>query len=308
MISCTGVEIDPFNENDYYSNSGISNNFSDTVSDDSNSNSFNSNSSNANDLGDISDSSNNGENISGNDDVSDNDNGVSSDSVVGGKDFVSNDSLLDDFDFYFGKNTDSINLYGVNSPYDKKKNLTEVTKGSEFKMSFPSDFSFSKQSNGDWNFLWDSFYNGMNSNIHDKNSEKNNIKVRFISIDRDIPSDADNNYINKLFFGYLSTESFKRLGVDKWKPYENETLKSVLLKKGIVSSFVYSGAVLSSVNREKLMNFFVFTFYNPVKNKLVFLLISFEFHIDAYSSMESDNIIENYYRNWISLISTFNFF
>jgi hypothetical protein len=308
FLSCTGIEIESIQNDDYlnddkdqYNENNIENNEDQT---DNSSEDINNNENIDEEVNEIPSNDDNNENdITSN--KEENQEALKENEYDNEKENEISDEkkLSSDFEKYFNKKVYEISLYPGKS-YDKS-NLVQVFKESDFYMTFPNDIKdYSKDE--DWNLLWEGKYNN-DITEEDEDNERDKISVRFITIDREIPEGKSNNYINDLFFGFLSTESFHKLGINKWKPYIDENLKKILNDKGIISSFVYSGITHIPQDKTSLVNYFVFIFFNREKNKLVFLTCIFSFNKYAFARMERDGIIDAYYKNWISFISTFNF-
>ncbi len=331
VVSCTSIDIEEINDEDYINDNktndkeinaneedNLENNYNNIIENETTNNNISSN--NKSSENDLEENIENNTNSISNNNLSENDihneqleNNDSENIEKNDKDELSDDGnsieeltqddLNNDFSKFFNKKIDKVNLY-TDSSYDVDS-LNEIRKDTEYTMLFPDDV-VNISENEDWNILWEGEYR--NSKLStDNESDKDKITVRFISIDRIIPDGATNNYINDLFFGFLSTGAFQKLGIKKWKPYINSNLSEILLNKGIISSFVYSGITHYPNDKVSLVNYYVFIFFNRDKNQIVFLTTIFSFNKYAYAKMEKDETLENYYENWISFISTFKF-
>lgn len=239
----------------------------------------------------------------------------------------SSQPLLKVFQDYFG--ADDSNLTDINLFTEKKytsDKIKKFSKGNDFYMFLPSD-TVSESRDSDWNYLWKGEYQGnyreeaipyyemdndddITSEVEALDAEfnKREISVRFISIDRKIPSDTDDEYVTELFLGFLSTKQFSEdLGIHQWKFYFNENLDEIFKKKKISHSFVKSGLKHHPTDKKKYNEYYVFTFFSPREARLVFLITVFSFTKYVYKEMVSDGVLDSYYENWVSFISSFNF-
>lgn len=211
--------------------------------------------------------------------------------------------LPDNLQNYFDYEIDEINF---NTSQKYGNDQLKTIESSNIAITIPED-TVNISDDGDINILWEGNYKPTSFD------EENDISVRLISIERYLDSvniingkisSEDRNYINSLFYSFLDTPAFKNELKIEWKNFSNKKLKENFTNKKIINNFVTSEYINNSENK---MKYFVFTLFDPIKKKIIFLTMIVELEEDTYFEMLSDNYLETFIDNWLCLISSLKF-
>lgn len=331
ILSCNSVEIEPIENNDYNVNNNNTNNINnDNEVDESTNNEVEHNNTNNNSeneeidnqTDDIETNENdtkdkNNEDVDNNSENKEtNENNATDEEKNNEEGLKENEAdnnskweepLNNDFMKYFNEERFFLNL--STTRLYSKDNIKKIEWNNKYYLLFPSDVINNSDSEN-LDIIWNNNYYKTTEKelINNEAQFPAELSVRFIGMHKKISTDNP-HIINSLFYGFLAETDFKdKLGIDKWKNPSfkyKDNLMNNLKEKEIISSVVFSG--LKEFNETHFANYFVFTFYSKNKNSLVFIIMIFYFEKEIYYYMEQEGSVIDYYNNWISFVSTFNF-